>query len=477
MRRNNTRSRSDVARSLAGLQGEFCAAALDRLWFGGNLGGTDRLFEPGFDPETAPIGWLTDPMVAPSDDFRVAGRHEEFVWRLLPAGLELRATDLSGAALLVAKKFLKALGATSGPSDSRHLGTAVATHALALDVLREKDPETYGLLIQARFAEVIDRPPEVYVESRLNGLVRNHAMFMAMHAAKIIGMLSGASRRNPMPSVVDASSSAIKVGAGMRALKEKAVSISNLLAGMPADLSGTYHKDRTIYDNGLVIAGDNVLPFARKVEQHYRDLPPIRRSRFRRELGCIVAQCNRQTNRFITRVEQEGGSGPIKLLFPQDELGRYRPTIAGLDHNGHTELLKLWTGFSPTLAVAAAGVSSAIALHEIPALIEQRRRNGSREELYPQTSKWPKRLPYGSTDFAFSICEVLRAGFTRDKDVRVKLVATGMKEEFPVRSYDAGRTLIKEVLGLLSDPDGPDPFPVTVQPQRWFRHNVERDQA
>jgi hypothetical protein len=466
-----------VARSLANLQGEFCVAALYRFWFGGSSEGTDRLFEPGFDPETAPIGWLTDPMVAPSGDFRVTGRHEEFLWRLLPPELELRATELSGAALLVANKFLEALGATSGPSDSRHLGTAVAAHSLGLDILRNKDPETYGLLIQARFGDVIDRLPQVELDSRLLRLVRNHAMFMAMHAAKIIGMLSGASRRNPMPSVVDTASSAIKVGAGMRALKEKAASISNLLDGVPADLSGTYHKDRTIYDNGLVVAGIDVMPFARRMEQHYRNLPPMSRKRFRKELGCIVAQCDRQTNQFIGRINQEGGSGPIKVLFPQDKLAGYRPAIANKDHNGHTELLKLWTGFSPTLAVAAAGVSLAIALHDIPALIEQRRRNGSHEERCPPRSAWPKRLPYGSTELAFSICEVLRAGFTRDKDVGVKLAASVIKDEFPVRSHDAGRTLIKQILAMLGDPNKPDPFPVTVQPQRWFREGVEPDQA
>lgn len=467
-----------MARSLAGLQDEFCAAALDRLWFGGSSEGTDRIFEPGFDPETAPIGWLTDPMVAPSSDFRVADRHEEFVWQLLPPGLELRATELSGAALLIANKFLEALGASSGPSDSPHLGTAVAAHSLGLDVLRNKNPESYGLLIQARFGDVIDRLPLVDVESRLLRLVRNHAMFMAMHAAKIIGMLSGASRRNPMPSVVDAAFSAIKVGAGMRALKQKAANISCLLAGVPSDLSGTYHKDRTIYDNGLVVAGIDVMPFARKMEQHYRDLPAIGRRRFRKELGCIVAQCDRQTNRFIARMNQEGGSRPIKELFRQHKLAGYRPAITESDHNGHTELLKMWTGFSPTQAVAAAGVSFAIALHEIPALIEQqRRRNGNPEKRCPPTSVWPKRLPYGSTELAFSMCEVLRAGFTRDKDIGPKIASAGTKDAFPVRSYDAGRTLIKEVLAMLGDPNGPTPFPVTVQPRRWFRVGVERDQT
>lgn len=452
-------------------------AALDLLWFGGSSESTDRLFEPGFDPERAPIGWLTDPMVAPSGDFRVAGRHEEFLWRLLPPGLELRATELSGAALLVANKFLEALGATSGPSDSPHLGTAVAAHSLGLDVLRNKDPETYRLLVQARFGDVVNRLPRVDPESRLLRLVRNHAMFMAMHAAKIIGMLSGASRRNPMPSVVDAASSAIKVGAGMRALKEKAASISNLLAGVPADLSGTYYKDRTIYDNGLVVAGIDVMPFARRMEQHYRDLPPLSRKRFRKELGCIVAQCDRQTNRFIARMDQEAGSRPIKVLFPPHDLAEYRPAMAESDDNGHTELLKMWTGFSPTLAVAAAGVSLANALHKIPNLIARRLTNGSAIPSDPPKTVWPKRLPYGSAQLAFSMCETLRTGLTRDKDVGLKITSAGTKDAFPVRSHDAGRTLIKQILTMLNDPNGPDPFPVTVQPQRWFRVNVERDQA
>jgi hypothetical protein len=426
------------------------------------------VFQPNVKPENVPIGWLTDPMVAPSGDFRVAGRHEEFVWRLLPPGLEQHASELSGAALLVANKFLEDLGATSGPSDSRHLKKAVAAHALGLDVLREKDPETYALLIQARFGEVIDRLPDVDLDSRLLRLIRNHAMFMAMHAAKIIGMLSGVSRRNPMPSVVDAASSAIKVGAGMRALKEKAASIRNLLASVPADLFGDYDKDSTIYKNGRYVAGIDVMPFARRMEQRYLHLRPTGRKRFRKELGCIVAQCDRQTNRFIAGMNQEGGSGPIKVLFPQHELAGYRPAVAESDHNGHTELLKLWTGFSPTLAVAAAGVSFVIALHEIPTLIEKRRRNGILSSSRPAEAVWPERLPYGTAQLAFSMCEVLRTGLTRDKDVGFKIASAGTKDEFPFRSYDAGRTLIKEVLGVLSDPNGADPQPVTVQPKRWF---------
>ncbi len=407
-------------------------------------------------------------MVAPSESFRIVGHHNDFLWQLLPPGLDLHASEMSQAGLLVADQFLKALGQESGPSNNRHLGTAVATHAARLDGLKRKDPESYGLLIQARFGDFIDRVPHDEPDNPLRRLVQNHALFMAMHAAKIIGMLSRISRRNPMPSVVDAAGGAVKVGASMRTLKEKAINIHSLLASVTADLCGAYHNDKNIYNNGLFVAGIDVMPFARRMEQSYRDLPKIRRGQFKKDLGRIVAQCDRQTNLFIAEATSKGGSEPIEALFPHKELDRYRPQAMKSYFNGYTELLEMWTGFSPTQAVAAAGISLAISLHEIPTLIEKRRMNTAHEKCRPPYRVWPKCLPYGSAQLAFSVCEVLRSVFTHDKDIGLKISATAQKDDFSARSPDAGRTLVKKALLSLSDPIGPDPQPVTVQLQRWF---------
>lgn len=488
MIKKNAAPRPNLACSFARQLCDLLPIAPDRYWYGDDLVSADFLFQSGLNLRTAPMGWLTDPQIAPSATFRVDGSHVEFLWRLMPPGLQLPAEQMSDAAFLLAKSFLEALGATSAPSEDDHLSKAVAAHAKKLDWLRAENSVSYDLLIQVRLGEFIDRVPQGKPHHPHLCLARNHALFMAMHAVKIVGMLSGISLQKPTSSVIDSVGATTKVGGSVRALTEKVSVIGSLLAGLPADLSMPPAKHRSKYINGLHIEGVDVMPLAKEMELRYHDLNKAGRKSFRKELGRIVAQCDR----FGTAATISRGRKPLLTLFGPKKIVKYRPNTMMSKCTGHTDFLTMWTGFSPVEAVAAAGVSLALAFHEMPHWITRRYEGSCFKSLDPHLKVWPKRLPHGSVQVAFSACEVLRCGLTRDKDSGLKiqenLGSVGEHEHghelegghehdrdrdheqhgSAVRSSDAGRSAVKKALGMLTDPKGPNARPVTVQPVRWF---------
>lgn len=489
MIRQKTAPGPKFACSFARQVSDLLPIAPDRYWYGDDHVSPDFLFQAGLDLETVPMGWLTDPQIAPSATFRVDGSHVEFLWRLMPPGLQLPAEQLSDAAFVLANSFLKALGATSAPSEVDHLSKAVATHAKKLDGLRTANPAAYDLLIQVRLGQFIDQVPRAKPHHPQLRLARNHALFMAMHAAKIVGMLSGNSLRRPMPSLVGSPGVTIKVGGSIRALTENFSSISKLLAGLPTDLLMPSVEHRTIYNNGLHVAGVDVMPLAREMELRYQGLEKAGRKKFRRELGRIVAQYDR----FGTAATVSRGRKPLITLFGPKQIYKYRPNAMMSKCTGHTEFLKMWTGFSAVEAVAAASISLALAFDKMQPWITTRYQVGRLDNLALPVRVWPKRLPRGSVEIAFSTCEVLRCSLTRDKDSGLKIrknrgsvgepelgheLADGYEHEPdhdhaeqnepPVRSSDAGRTAVKKARGMLTNPNGPDARPVTVQPDRWL---------